>query len=422
MKTNNKKIVGFLTLLIIFCTVFTITKESKAIGYGEDNSCLGQYVDDFENNNNFTVMSDTIVNTTLDCVELEYEISGGNKVYENYSEYTEVDALNRITIVSDTQFQHDSYRDEDNRLYYDYSVNYFDDFEHWISIYMNSMETLSIQIPWFLSDYTIKEQSHFNNYPFIAIRVYRNSAGSGGTREIQIYEHDGTTSYADKSNAINLDVWYYLSIFKEDTNFTCAIYTDSNRTALFDTISLTLQSDYKFRYIISPNTKGQSGYHYLADADVKDLWIGKMSSGYDLEGYCITTNCFDYCNGSSLVLLTNATLNSGTITVQFSNDNLTWVDHEGNAGSDLLIDGFYSLDLRDLNYTTLYRMYNFTTPANTNTPRLYQERVITTIGNCTGGGIIVTNVLFYPIILYGILGIFFICGIVALSKHGRLRL
>ena len=150
-------------------------------------------------------------------------------------------------------------------------------------------------------------------------------------------------------------------------------------------LSLILASNHKFRYIFAVNTWNDGSPNFM-NYDVYNLSIGRKTSGYNTDGYFITEDYLNYTTGQGLALLTNASIPGGTsITVQFSNDNATWVDNEGNIGSNTLLDEFYAIDLRDLNYTASFKRYNLTTTDTTITPRLFQSRLVTTNGTAGVG-------------------------------------
>lgn len=128
---------------------------------------------------------------------------------------------------------------------------------------------------------------------------------------------------------------------------------------------------------ISNVTRSQE-YFNATDYTGRDaliMWSESFFMGYSTSGYFTTSDYLDQINGSVLVQMTNATIPALTgITVEFSSNNSTWVN------STALTDGFQSIDLRTLNWSSSYYLrYNFSgTPAIT--PRLYQSRVITTEG------------------------------------------
>ena len=56
---------------------------------------------------------------------------------------------------------------------------------------------------------------------------------------------------------------------------------------------------------------------------------------YEKKGYFQTIMVLRGVNVSSLTLLINSTLDRGSIKVQFSKDNSTWVNHNGNVGYEI---------------------------------------------------------------------------------------
>ncbi len=204
--------------------------------------------------------------------------------------------------------------------------------------------------------------------------------GSGGD-EIQFRYCDGITAYQLGFSCSKL-TWYYLRIVKNDTDIDLEIYSDSKRTSLLDTLHYDLTSDEKFRYIFACNGYGQSGYSQVLTLYSKNYWIGKYNAviGYDNSGIFYTKDVLNYVNGSSIVLLTNSTIpSSDEIKIQFSPNNSSWYSHNAVlSGYDNLVEGFESIDLRDLNYSSnLYMRFNFSDGGSDSTPRLYQLRLIT---------------------------------------------
>lgn len=114
----------------------------------------------------------------------------------------------------------------------------------------------------------------------------------------------------------------------------------------------------------------------LLNAMELNISLVKKKTEYEKAGHFYTINVLSHENGTALILLTNTTLSGGSIKVQFSNDNFTWVNHNNHKGFDKLGDGFDSIDLRDLNFTSLYLRYDFKRGKGKMTPRLYQTRII----------------------------------------------
>lgn len=102
-----------------------------------------------------------------------------------------------------------------------------------------------------------------------------------------------------------------------------------------------------------------------------------VSGQYVADGVFYTKELLSGLNGTTYVLLTNVTSNTGNIKVQFSPNNITWVDHNNvTDGSDTLVDGYEAIDLRDCNFTNGYIRFNYTRGDLDKTPRLFDIRLI----------------------------------------------
>jgi len=135
----------------------------------------------------------------------------------------------------------------------------------------------------------------------------------------------------------------------------------------------------------------------------------KKKEEYEKDGFFITIKILSNLNGSPLVLLTNSTLNRGSIKIQFSSDNYKWVDHNNQKGHDSLAEGFGSIDLRDLNFTSIYLRYDFKRGKGKMTPRLYQTIIIWT--DREEGDVLISDdysIIFLAIGLIFMLAIYFL--------------
>jgi hypothetical protein len=149
---------------------------------------------------------------------------------------------------------------------------------------------------------------------------------------------------------------------------------------------LDVYTDYV--YLIRYSDRGQN------DGNWTDLtW--NAGTVYSLNGYFTT---IDYLsdptvNGSTFAPPTNTPIVSNTaISIEFSSDNATWVNNLGVAGGVTLTTGFNTIELRNLNYSVgYYSRYNLSTTNNAVTPLVLQSKLISTIGNATGGGTVVSG-------------------------------
>jgi hypothetical protein len=358
--------------------------------YGEDSEALGQFVDNYGNTDNISVMVNTVRNSTYNAIELNQ--TERFIEYENYTTYTKVGA-DSVLSVDDYNISYVQYkRGTEEGYYYDFGVGFFGNFEHEFELVVNDTEagdgdSRNMGHPYALTNYIGDFTGAPALYDFFGLAL-RNIGGNddkyafvllGVQNAGVLYAIVGTTW--DVSDDI-----LYCTMNRTNGNGYFWVYSDSNRTILVEQLNNTgggLTDTYQYGY----------GYHAVdAGGDVNDwvsgsvanLWVGEMGGGYMSSGYIITTNYLldPIAGGSVLVSMQNSTIPENTqITIQFSDDNETWVNNLGLDGYNTITDGFLSIDLRNLNYSiAYYEMKNLTTTDEDVTPRSYQSRLITTIG------------------------------------------
>jgi len=388
MKTKRIIPVFFILILILW----PVLPFVESAGYGEENENLGQFTDDFENDDNVSVAVNVINNQTLDCMELNYIAESPD--YENFTEYTEIDPLNRYEV---TDFETEFYqwrRDDDCIVYFDYGVDFFDDFQIDMLLRINDTEAGDADNRWINQPLTITNwagdfQARPGLYDILSLVIRDDAAndnkfrisltgvqGGAGIGEVQGKIRDvSENEFGIRLNRTDDDC--YLWIFDDETFTTIDEFLSINNTILTN----------KLRYLYSAQSLDIAGDGEIwMSGSSSFMWLGNVSGGFEADGYFITTDYLNYTTGQGLVLLTNASIPYDTsMTVQFSNDNATWVDNEGNVGSTPVLDGFYAIDLRDLNYTDSFKRYNLTTADTNITPRLYQSRLVTTNGTAGVG-------------------------------------
>ena len=375
----------FFFLFPAFAGINAVTDE----GYGETETALGQFVDSFETSNNVSTAVNVIRNTTLEVMELNG--SGGSvHANENFTDYTEVDANNKITVFSDRIEFIILRRDDGGWVSYDYGVNYFADFEVEFTVKINDTEAGDSSQRWISAIVTVCSYAQdYGGKPGGSDGVYvmiRDNGAVDNSYKFTIFGlKNGATlpgvEDIGKVRAVSNDE-LYLRLNRTDDDLYLWVYTDADYSTLDETLTLpnTGFSD-PMQYIhgiqsIDSATDGDiwmSGY-------VKDLWLGNFSGGYEPEGYFTTTNYMNdpTVNGEALTQLTNTSIPANTIiSVEFSDDNSSW------TGTTTLVDGFQSVDLRGLGLTDVFLRYNLSTTDQELTPRVYQSRLITTVGNET---------------------------------------
>jgi len=194
---------------------------------------------------------------------------------ENFLDYTEVDPNNHITPTGDPShhIDFDAYRNEDAYLYKDKGADYFSDFEHLITVNpVSASDNYAYGFPWLLAnavgDYVTLD--HANESVISVFLSRETSATQPRFQIVETYEGEWSHHY-DSYDAPSFNTKYYLVIKKVGTAFTCKIYSDEARETLLDTLSITLEVDYKFRYIYSANTFHNDTVH--EDIDIDNLFM-----------------------------------------------------------------------------------------------------------------------------------------------------
>jgi hypothetical protein len=362
--------------LIILLSFYIIILSSFSV-YG-----LDEFVDDYLNETHVQAIYQTRRNSTFNCMELNYSVGIGNV---NFSDgWNEQDEENDITIYdyNITWVQMD--RDTHSHVDYDYGVDYWgDDWTHIFQFNINGYEAGDANNRNALNLYRINND--WQNFAQLAI-VQQGADDTQWTLQINQRNAGGNIFVSTYVSGVpNKDYWVNLT--KTGANFRIQLYNNSAMTVAFrewDNTDIGLNVHYRYIYFaMSPDSLNDpddwtSGY-------VKDFNYGNLPS-YFADGYFYTDEVLSGLINNTICLLTNSSIPSGSITVEFSNDNATWRDHNGNVGSDTLIAGYESLDLRDLNYTALYMRYNYTRGLLQETPRIYQIRVIVSDPVSGGGG------------------------------------
>ncbi|MBA7490188.1 hypothetical protein ES702_00723 [subsurface metagenome] len=375
----KKRSIFFLIIILLFNIplIHSATEE----GYGEGNDNLGQFVDSFENTDNITVMDDVIRNSTLNCIELNVTVQT-TAIY-NLTNLREHDFYGGAFIVQVV-----------------YSIDNNDELREWSSG-VNRLGRgyifLTVDSAWLDDKYV-----RFRWYPYISIGTAKQS-------EFQVWDGDydrsdntdfpSGSAFLSKGNGMlyrqqclvanawetldnqvdtsggsegNVTLFFQIHDAWGDTTVGCWLdWIEINDGAGGADNIITI--NYNNSSPITMEQLGTEGDYGFSLSPELPFSVG----GYEGDGYFITEDYLNYTTGNSLTLLTNSSIPYGTsLTVHFSNDNATWILNDWEP----MFGGFEAIDLRDLDYSDIYFMYNFTgTPALT--PRLYQSRLITTIGN-----------------------------------------
>lgn len=191
-----------------------------------------------------------------------------NPTYEDFTSYTEVDPNNHITKTTNhIDFQ--AYRNEDAYLYADKGANHFGtSWEHKIDGKIVSSQNRAAGYIWMLTNDIDDWIGLSTAKATLALVLSRSSAG---VYQIYLAETYLGSAYYSTLWTCSVNTPYYFTLKREGTAFTCKIYSDSARTNLLTTLSITLQAGQpSHRYIFAANTYNDNET-YNNDLDIDNL-------------------------------------------------------------------------------------------------------------------------------------------------------
>lgn len=392
MNKSKKSRLFVIVLLAIILIIPTIPKIMGA-GYGEENESLGQFVDDYENDDNVSVAVNVINNQTLDCMELN------TKVVLDYEKYTSYERIGEDTVleINDYNVSFVQYhRGDEDSIYRVLGTN-IGNFEFEFDAVISDVDAGDISNRDMINIFSVcnwigdLQDQPIGTYDYINLGVRNNVDDDDKYRISFVIGKDGvqiSPLQASALYAVSNDILYF-RVNRTAGNVYVWWYSDSARTVLIESMSYLgggMTDTFPYLYgVQAVDAVGDVGD--WCSGSIAYLWeVGNYTGGYEFDGYFTTEDYLNYTQGQSLTLLTYASLPESTsLTAEFSQDNSTWLDNEGNVGGSNILAGFYALDLRLLNYTDFFIRYNFTGLVDS-TPRLYQSRLITTEGPTLGVG------------------------------------
>ena len=416
----RKILFGILIFILLFPSLpgYAATNE----GYGEDETALGQFVDSFETLGNVSVAVNVIRNSTLEVMELNHTGSLGWEII--FSATTFYDGFEAFPAgwARTTAGAGTITKDNTEVMNGSWSVHVntpnLADVAYGVQNVANNPGDYDLEF-WIFPD--------LNDNPANCYIINMNDNGVGAQAVLLIDTQGGVLYLRNlkvggiKVNVgvLNRDEWNRVNMHFDDSADKLNISINLIPQGLFDPYSGTRNPDKIF--IGDTSAGGQAGIYWLDDLRVGTATWNR-TGGYYPEGYFSTTDYLSDpgANGSALVSMVNTSIPANTqILLQFSDDNATWGDAEGvPLDSIVLGGGFESFDLRDLNYSTGYwTRFNLSTSDSLITPRVYQNRLITTIGNATGGAGVAVAVNRPTILVVG--GLIIICIAVFIGVKKR---
>lgn len=302
------------------------------------------------------------LNDTLNAYTLD-QISGGS--YEDFTTYTEIDTLGRITVINSTTARvNGNFRDNsDTRLYKTQDIR--GDFTHFFDLYVNSIDNQAVSrrgVVYSISNNTILSWRDLwlANLASTSIQILSVSDANHFFLSLDYTKNGVNTNNQTTSNGLNIDTWYYIEFTRVGTTYTLNIFSDAIRSALVETVSLTVAEAYTYS-----NIKAIQNAGYASSSAPTDLYVKYYSlapGGYESQGWLYFKDLLENTTAPGIYYTSNQTIPAGSLSVAFSEDNATWVYNSTlHPGLDIVY-----LEPGDLN--PLYVRYRFegngiTTPA-----------------------------------------------------------
>ena len=194
--------------------------------------------------------------SSLGYVQIRLESTlGDDVVYEDFTTWSETDEGSDLSVAENTITITDLLsRDEDSFVEKDFGADYFSgDFEVWIDVNMSKAEIGSVTGIFELSNYQGNtRQARIQFSTDIAVS-FGNVDGS--TPNISIKQQIGNDIINDiTTETLSLSTDYYLKIVRDESvgdygTATVYVYSDSNRSTLVDSVSITLYHRIAYRYV-----------------------------------------------------------------------------------------------------------------------------------------------------------------------------
>ena len=200
---------------------------------------------------------------------------------EDYTTFKEIDPNDHLA-VSSNRLSFEAHRNEDCYLYKDYGEGFFGNFVHEVDLKVTSADKGCEGAVWMLSNYV-------DDVWGIALHGEPAIGVDFTTGYIYLWERKNSELYWDFF-LFTPNKPYYLTIKKIGTSLTCEVYSDSARTNILKTLSLTLHADYKFRYLFGASTFND-GKSYVCTIDIENLKIIPISTPTPTPPPHITGEC-----------------------------------------------------------------------------------------------------------------------------------
>ena len=400
-KTKKDILILFLALMIIFIVTYSL----------ESASALDEVIDDYLNTSRISTMVNTVHNDTYNIIELNLTGVTDNLVLAEAC-WREHDYYGDSAVNNWDSLRGMTANDFRARTYGGYKGIFHGAILHVNRKWLNDKYIRWQYYTWFPGQTSGVKWTGWRMYVYDGIYSHSNDTdfpsgsfiplkGGGQLHSYVPSLDDNIWVWSDRLIDTSAGELEYCTIlilgwdYRIDLNFGFIISTmQINGGAGGSNKFWDKNYTYPPEYYIIERSGTEEDYGYINAT--KSL----ISGGYSKNGYMVTTDLINGLFNTSIVLLTNASISSGSINIEVSEDGSTWEDL-GNID-----DGFGAKDLRELEYDNVISRFNFTRGQYDfdETPKLHQIRIITSaIGNGIGNDEVTTTLVIVPLIVVGLL-------------------
>lgn len=241
---------------------------------------------------------------------LTFDVVYASPSYEDFTTYTEVEPDDRIQKTA-THVDCLSYRNEDAYLYKDKEIDHFGDFEHHVDAKSDFAQTDGYGSIWSLQNYVGNFRGGYEGGEAgVCLGFQRPHVD---IRHVNLIEITGDAGgfYVDNGNVdLSVDTMYYFLVKKVGTSLVCGVYNTAELRDAgdgtdgdVDNLSLTLHSDWKFRYVYGCSS-WEDGFTAYLNMDVENLDLQE-------EEEVLVSITFNFTEGGQF-RLDNATFTNST--------------------------------------------------------------------------------------------------------------
>ena len=270
------------------------------------------------------------------------ELTRWGRAAQDLTGYTEVDASTRFGIAESVLTVTALQYDETACLYEDFTADFFDtNFTHEFDINISAVETLGYLYPWVMSNRAGEDMDTHstNERDFLSVQI---AGVSASTFTAILQERNGAAYQGSSYPTLNKDTTYYMRVTRNETVgdyglLTLDIFSDSDRTVLVASNSLTLTEKEDFRYLYFGNSLGTAGQNYEITGTVSNPIISSDTLSYaEVRGISAAVNGVFYIAVGSDILK----YDSGTFTDKGNLSTSTGPVYLADNGSKvILVDG-----------------------------------------------------------------------------------